>query len=81
MMKHLIKDSELMAYIEGKMSREEEKALLSKLKDNGEMETLYHLREAWLESMADFAETWIGKDEMQQESRGHTLLAAKDKLS
>ena len=43
-MKHLIKDTELVAYLEGALSKEEVRQLKNKLKDNGELSLLYHLQ-------------------------------------
>ncbi len=80
MMKNLIKDSELIAYIEDKMTPEEERSLITRLKENGELDILYHLKEAWYESMSDFADEWLGKDNDMQSNTSPILMAAKRKL-
>ena len=67
-MKHLIKDTELVAYLEGTLSKEEVRQLKNKLKDNGELSLLYHLQLSYDEGMKDYAKELIGEDDFHIES-------------
>ena len=67
-MKHLIKDTELVAYLEGTLSKEEVRQLKNKLKDNGELSLLYHLQLSYDEGMKDYAKELIGEDYFHIES-------------
>lgn len=67
-MKHLIKDTELVAYLEGALSKEEVRQLKNKLKDNGELSLLYHLQLSYDEGMKDYAKELIGEDDFHIES-------------
>lgn len=43
-MKHIIEDEELMLYLEGRLNKEEVLSLKKRLRENGELDLLYHLR-------------------------------------
>lgn len=62
-MKHLIRDLELVAYLEGELDKEEVIILKRKLKENGELSMLYHLQLAYDEGMEEYANYLIGKDD------------------
>lgn len=67
-MKHLIKDTELIAYLEDTLSKEDIRQLKNKLKDNGELSLLYHLQLSYDEGMKDYAKELIGEDDFYIES-------------
>ncbi len=67
-MKHLIKDTELVAYLEGTLSKEEVRHLKNRLKENGELALLYHLQLAYDEGMKEYANELIGEDDFYIES-------------
>lgn len=67
-MKHLIKDIELVAYLEGTLSKEEVRQLKNKLKDNGELSLLYHLQLSYDAGLENYAKELIGEDDFQMES-------------
>lgn len=69
-MKHLIKDIELVAYLEGTLSKEEVRQLKNKLKDNGELSLLYHLQLSYDAGLENYAKELIGEDDFQMESKG-----------
>lgn len=85
-MKQLIKDVELVSFLEGKMTRDEEKALKLRLKMNGELDLLYHLQLSWEKGMEDYANSLIGDDNFEVDlSEGifendKYVTAAKNKL-
>lgn len=43
-MKHLIKDAELVSYLEGYLTKDEVKSLKKRIEENGELDMLYHLQ-------------------------------------
>lgn len=67
-MKHLIKDTELVAYLEGSLSKEEVRQLKNKLKDNGELSLLYHLQLSYDAGIESYAKELIGEDDFQIDS-------------
>lgn len=67
-MKHLIKDMELVAYLEGTLSNEEVMQLKRKLRDNGELDLLYHLQLSYEECIVNYAKELIGEDDFYIES-------------
>lgn len=62
-MKHLIKDVELVAYLEDMLNKNEVKQLKNKLRDNGDLELLYHLQMAYNEGMQSYANELLGEDD------------------
>lgn len=68
-MKHLIKDTELVAYLEGSLSKEEVRQLKNRLKDNGELSLLYHLQLSYDAGLDNYAKELIGEDDFQIESK------------
>lgn len=68
-MKHLIKDTELIAYLEDTLSKEEVRQLKNKLKDNGELSLLYHLQLSYEAGLESYAEELIGVDNFRVKSR------------
>lgn len=62
-MKHLIKDVELVAYLEDMLNKTEIKQLKNKLRVNGELELLYHLQMAYDEGMQSYANELLGEDD------------------
>ena len=62
-MKHLIKKMELVAYLEGTLNNEEIMQLKRKLRDNGELELLYHLQLSYEERIVNYAKELIGEDD------------------
>lgn len=68
-MKYLIKDTELVAYLEGSLSKEEVRQLKNKLKDNGELSLLYHLQLSYDAGLENYAKELIGEDDFQIESK------------
>jgi hypothetical protein len=62
-MKHLIKDVELVAYLEDMLNKTEIKQLKNKLRENGELELLYHLQMAYDEGMQSYANELLGEDD------------------
>lgn len=67
-MKHLIKDTELVAYLEGTLNKEEIKKLKIKLKENDELSLLYHLELSYENSLENYANELIGKDDFYIET-------------
>ena len=70
-MKYLIKDTELMAYLEGGLSKEEVRSLKRKMEENGELNILYHLKLSYEEGMKEYADALIGEDDFAVD--GETL--------
>ncbi len=68
-MKHLIKDMELVAYLEGRLNKDEVRILKNKLKDNGELALLYHLQLAYDACLEEYANELIGEDDFSIESK------------
>lgn len=66
-MKHLIKDIELIAYLEGSLSKAEVKQLKERLKDNDELDLLYHLQLSYEEGIRAYANELIGEDDSYNE--------------
>lgn len=62
-MKYLIKDTELMAYLEDGLSKEEVRSLKKKMEENGELNLLYHLKLSYEEGMKEYADALIGEDD------------------
>lgn len=62
-MKHLIKDMELVACLEGQLTKDEVKRLKEKLSENGELSLLYHLRSAYDKGLEEYANELIGTDD------------------
>ncbi len=62
-MKHLIKDLELVAYLDGHLTKAEGKRLKEKLNENGELGLLYHLQLAHDKGLEEYANELIGKDD------------------
>lgn len=62
-MKHLIKDMELVACLEGHLTKEEVKQLKEKLSENGELSLLYHLQCIYDNGLEEYANELIGKDD------------------
>lgn len=62
-MKHLIQDVELVAYLEDMLNKTEIKQLKNKLRENGELELLYHLQMAYDEGMQSYANELLGEDD------------------
>lgn len=62
-MKHLIKDTELIAYLEGDLNKDEVKSLKKRLKENGELDMLYHLQLSNDEGLKEYANDLIGEDD------------------
>lgn len=62
-MKHLIKDMELVACLEGQLTKEEVKRLKEKLSENGELSLLYHLQCVYDNGLEEYANELIGEDE------------------
>lgn len=63
-MKHLIRDVELIAYLEGQLSKEEIKQLKQRLVDNNELDLLYHLQLSYNKCMTEYANELIGVDDL-----------------
>ena len=64
-MKHLIKDIEFVAYLEETLSKEEVRQLKRKLKDNDELDLLYHLQLSYNEGMKEYEKELIGEDDFK----------------
>lgn len=85
-MKQLIKDVELVSFLEGKMTNEEEKSLKHRLEMNGELDLLYHLQLSWEKSMEDYTDSLIGEDNFECDisedisNNGNYAIAAKNKF-
>lgn len=62
-MKHLIKDMELVACLEGQLTKEEVKRLKEKLSENGELSLLYHLQCVYDNGLEEYANELIGEDD------------------
>lgn len=62
-MKHLIKDIELMDYLEDRLSKSEKIVLKKRLAENGELDVLYHLQLAYEAGCKAKAEQLIGEDD------------------
>ncbi|MBR3884696.1 MAG: hypothetical protein IKJ31_08090 [Bacteroidaceae bacterium] len=67
-MKHLIRDLELIAYLEGELNKEEIRILKRKLEENGELNMLYHLQLSYDEGLEEYANELIGEDDFNTES-------------
>ena len=67
-MKHLIKDTELVAYLEGALSKEEVRQLKNKLTDICELSLLYHLQLSSDAGMKDYATELIDEDDFYIDS-------------
>lgn len=80
MMKKLISDKELVAYIDGRLSKEEVCNLEAKAVENGETDLLLHVQLAALACNQELADELLGKDLfMQEEEKLNTFaIAAKD---
>lgn len=61
-MKHLIKDAELVSYLEGYLTKDEVKSLKKRIEENGELDMLYHLQLSYDEGMKDYANSLLGED-------------------
>lgn len=85
-MKQLIKDVELVSFLEGKMTHEEEKSLKHRLEINGELDLLYHLQLSWEKGMEEYANSLIGEDDFECDisedipNKGNYAMAAKNKI-
>lgn len=85
-MKQLIKDVELVSFLEGKMTHEEEKSLKYRLEMNGELDLLYHLQLSWEKGMEVYASNLIGEDDFECDinedisNSGSYATAAKNKF-
>lgn len=79
-MKKLISDKELVAYIDGRLSKEEVCNLEAKAVENGETDLLLHVQLAALACNQELADELLGEDFfMQDEAKLSTFaLAAKD---
>lgn len=62
-MKHLIKDTELVAYLEGNLTKDEVRSLKKRLEENGELDLLYHLQLSNDEGLKEYANYLIGEDD------------------
>lgn len=62
-MKHLIKDAELVSYLEGNLTKDEVKSLKKRIEENGELDMLYHLELSYNEGMRDYANRLLGEDD------------------
>lgn len=62
-MKHLIKDIELMDYLEERLSKTEKAVLKKRLAENGELDVLYHLQLVYEKGCEAMAEQLIGEDD------------------
>ena len=61
-MKRLISDKELVAYIDGRLTKEEVCSLKAKALENGETDLLLHVQLAALECDGEIADELLGKD-------------------
>lgn len=62
-MKHLIKDTELIAYLEGNLTKDEVKSLKKRIEENGELDMLYHLQLSYDNGLEEYANCLIGEDD------------------
>lgn len=79
-MKKLISDKELVAYIDGRLSKEEVCNLEAKAVENGEADLLLHVQLAALACSQELADELLGEDLfMQDEAKLSAFaLVAKD---
>lgn len=81
-MKHLIKDTELMDYLNGNMKKDDIKSLKKRLEENGELNMLYHLKLAHEIGVKEYADSLIGEDtftieqDVVEPSNRHLYIAA-----
>lgn len=66
-MKHLIKDTDLVAYLEGRLNKDEVKSLKKRLEENGELDMLYHLQLSYDNGLKEYANYLIGEDDFVNE--------------
>ena len=66
-MKRLISDKELVAYIDGQLTKEEVCSLKAKALENGEADLLLHVQLAALECDGELADDHLGKDFFMQD--------------
>lgn len=62
-MKHLIKDMEIIDYLEGNLNKDEIKSLKDRMNENGELDLLYHLELSYYETTEEYANFLIGEDD------------------
>ena len=62
-MKHIVRDLELVAYLEGTLSKDEVRQLKERMEENGELDLLYHLQLSYEKGMKEYAAELIGEDE------------------
>lgn len=67
-MNHLIKDTELVSYLEGSLTKEEVRILKKRLAENEELDLLYHLQLSYDEGMTEYANELIGEDDFETNS-------------
>lgn len=79
----LVTDKELMDYVEGILTASERKDILQKLRENDQMDLLYHLQQSYAQTMKDYADELLGEDECEigkSYDLGETItIAAKHK--
>jgi len=68
-MKHLIKDAELVSYLEGNLTKDEVKSLKKRIEENGELDMLYHLQLSYNEGMKDYANSLLGEDDFMADTK------------
>ncbi len=62
-MKHLIRDIEIIDYLEGNLNKDEIKSLKERMSENGELDLLYHLELSYYETTKEYADFLIGEDD------------------
>lgn len=77
-MKKLISDKELVAYIDGRLSKEEVCNLEAKAVENGETDLLLHVQLAALACSQELADELLGEDLFMQDEAKLSAFAAKD---
>lgn len=79
----LITDDELIAYVEGTLTAIERKEVLLKLRENDQMDLLFHLQQSYMQIMKDYADELLGVDEYKSGSSydlgDNIAIAAKNK--
>lgn len=74
-MKKLISDKELVAYIDGQLSKEEVCSLKARALENGETDLLLHVQLAALACDEELADELLGKDFFMQDDEHQSTIA------
>ena len=76
-MRHLIRDLELVDYLEGNLTKKEIRDLKSRLKENGETDMLYNLQLSYEKGCEEYANELLGQDDFDIDLPEETIQYGK----